>query len=679
MQQSIRIPHRGYLGSATLLWLGVVIALLAGCSRPISTSTLLSDMVDLDRLCEMPCPVYKCEQASSWDRASKQPGTPEWFANNDFSQFIRVEECDGRKEWVMMDAAGPGAIVRIWSANPKGNIRIYLDGNPKPLVDTPMDKLLGGNYPGLPSPIAGERGRGWNVYFPVAYAKHCKVTCDTDGFYYHVNYRTYPAGTNVRTLTGQEFKRLEQSGRIQAVADFLDLPIPRLKRISCLKRVRARDPVSNNIQLAADSEATIAELNGPAQIVSFNVQLKAADDLAAALRQVILYGEFDGQQTIAAPLGDFFGTAAGLSEYKSLPLKISADTQSMWCVWRMPFARNARLSLKNMGSQPVELDCSYVTRPYRWTSRSLLFHAKWRIEKDIPTRPFTDWTHLKCSGSGRFVGGTLHLINPVRIWWGEGDEKIYIDGETFPSTFGTGSEDYYGYAWGSPQVFVHAYHNQPRCDGPDNYGHTLLNRFHILDDMPFTTQFQFDMENWHHNGAVKTTRAATSYWYARPGGTDFFPPITREDVIPVTVPEYVVKVVPGAIEGESLPILAKSGNPQVQSMDERYSKGAHLWWRDAKPGDKLVLGFDAPEAGDKRVIVRLTKAIDYGIVQLSVNDHKAGEPIDLFNDGVIPTDEIDLGVFPLQKGQNTLTVEIVGANDKAQKAHMFGLDYLLLK
>jgi len=69
---------------------------------------------------------------------------------------------------------------------------------------------------------------------------------------------------------------------------------------------------------------------------------------------------------------------------------------------------------------------------------------------------------------------------------GEGDEKIYVDGETFPSHFGTGSEDYYGYAWGSTEVFTHAYHNQPRCDDPKNYGNTSVNRFHVIDDIPLT-------------------------------------------------------------------------------------------------------------------------------------------------------------------------------------------------
>ena len=109
------------------------------------------------------------------------------------------------------------------------------------------------------------------------------------------------------------------------------------------------------------------------------------------------------------------------------------------------------------------------------------FHAKWRAQFDVPTRPMIDWNYLTAKGQGVFAGVAFAIDNPVKDWWGEGDEKIYVDGETFPSHFGTGTEDYYGYAWCWPGLFTHAYHAQPRCDGPGNYGRTSVNRFHILD------------------------------------------------------------------------------------------------------------------------------------------------------------------------------------------------------
>ncbi len=123
-----------------------------------------------------------------------------------------------------------------------------------------------------------------------------------------------------------------------------------------------------------------------------------------------------------------------------------------------------------------------------------------------------------------FAGVAFAIDNPVKAWWGEGDEKIYVDGETFPSHFGTGTEDYYGYAWCFPDLFTHAYHNQSRCDGPGNFGRTSINRWHILDRIPFTKDFRFDMELWHWKKCL-VNLAVIDYWYAKPGGKDTFQPL----------------------------------------------------------------------------------------------------------------------------------------------------------
>ena len=179
------------------------------------------------------------------------------------------------------------------------------------------------------------------------------------------------------------------------------------------------------------------------------------------------------------------------------------------------------------------------------------FHAKWRAQFDVPTRPMIDWNYLTAKGKGVFAGVAFAIDNPVKDWWGEGDEKIYVDGETFPSHFGTGTEDYYGYAWCWPALFTHAYHTQPRCDGPGNYGRTSVNRFHILDHIPFTKDFKFDMELWHWHETCKVNMAVIAYWYARPGASDALqadPRRGRHRAAPM--PEYVVPRVAGAIEGE---------------------------------------------------------------------------------------------------------------------------------
>lgn len=646
------------------------VCLASPARAEISMDVLLDEMVDLHRLTRLPDPAYTTRQFASYDRASTTHSDHAgWFANGDAGKFLREEERDGRTEHVLMDAEGPGAIVRIWSANPTGTIRFYLDGAEAPALEADLAALLGGKVEGFPVPLAGMRGRGWNLYFPIPYARHCKVTNDKPGFYYHVNYRTYPAGTPVRTFVRSDLAGLE--GKIRLVAERLSKP----RGGSNLPEDRARAAFDTTVP---PGTAKLWEGEGRKEICGFLVRIDA-DDPGSAVRQVVLEMTFDGRKTVECPLGDFFGTAPGLIPYESLPLGISeTEPREMWCHWRMPFREKAVISVRNQGEATVRLHGGVSTVPCSWDDRTLHFHAKWRIEKAVPTRPMTDWRHLAANGAGRFVGGALHLVNPVKIWWGEGDEKIYVDGEVFPSHLGTGSEDYYGYAWGSPERFVHAYHNQPKVDGPGNYGNTSVNRFHIIDDIPFTRSFTFDMENWHWDPAVKTARAAVSYWYARPGSSDFFGPIVGDDTVPIEVPEWKAARVPGAIEGEEMEVVAKTGSLETQSYGFM-SNEEHLWWTGGSPGDRLTLAFEAPESGERTVLVRFTKARDYAMVQCHVNGRKAGPAIDLYDPRVVGSEPISLGKVPILKGRNTLTIEIVGANEKAVKSYMVGLDYLLLE
>jgi hypothetical protein len=294
------------------------------------------------------------------------------------------------------------------------------------------------------------------------------------------------------------------------------------------------------------------------------------------------------------------------------------------------------------------------------------------------TQPRRDWNYVKAQGKGMYVGDMLHITNPVKDWWGEGDEKIYVDGETFPSHIGTGSEDYYGYAWCCNEPFTHAYHNQPRCDGPGNYGQTCVNRWHIIDNIPYTTSFQFDIEAWHW-AECEIAMATTAYWYATPGGTDNFEKPTPEQLVVVTPPPLPEpKRIEGALEGEELAQRSHSGGTvEVQeSVVSSWSAGKQLWWRDANPGDKLVLAFPVEKAGKYEVFAVFTKAVDYGILQLRIDGQPAGAPIDFYNNGVIATPEVSLGTFDLTAGENTLEAEITGKNEKAVPAHMLGLDYI---
>ena len=161
--------------------------------------------------------------------------------------------------------------------------------------------------------------------------------------------------------------------------------------------------------------------------------------------------------------------------------------------------------------------------------------------------------------------------------------------------------------------------------------------------------------------------------------------ITRRATAPPPAASRIDKTgkVPGAIEGESLKVAAITGgkaapqNMQPFTLDS-WSAGEQLWWTGAKQGDKLNLELDIDKFGDFEITAVLSKAIDYGIVQLYLDDAKLGDPIDCFNNGVITTGPISLGTRFVKQGKHILTIEITGANPKAVKAYMFGLDYVKL-
>jgi hypothetical protein len=159
------------------------------------------------------------------------------------------------------------------------------------------------------------------------------------------------------------------------------------------------------------------------------------------------------------------------------------------------------------------------------------FHADFREETGIKTRHSVgtaDFRYLTVRGRGVYVGDTLSVHNPTSDgWWGEGDEKVYVDyldengagHETGPVHLGTGTEDYYGYAWGHVETFKTAFVGQSRADGvafKTWRGRIVNTRVRALDAIPFDRTFKFDMEILHWRQAT-VALAATTYWYGAPG------------------------------------------------------------------------------------------------------------------------------------------------------------------
>ncbi len=522
-------------------------------SGDITLESLLEEMVSRDTIARLPKPAYTCKQFSSYDRNSTEPGSPTWWANWDRSYFVRVEDNNGRKEHVLMDAEGPGAVVRFWATwhGPgggefsNGTMRVYLDGKAEPVIEGPMaDLISGGLLVGEPlsqgvSPETAYKHRGHNLYLPIPYARQCKITYETKAFidegahkgealYYQINYRTYESGTEVESLKKNTLQRARRTvARVQR-------RLAQNERPGLGRLMEGR--LEGSILPGKEKSVTI---NGQRAIRRLSFQMRA-NDLSQALRSTILRIEFDGAQTVWCPIGDFFGTGYHVRPHSTWYTGV-VDDNTLSCYWVMPFAKQAKISILNLGSEPVKLTRGRIlSGAWDWENRSCHFHAAWKQWPKVKTQSNEkakdhgafDLNWITVEGQGTYVGDVLTLFNTAKAWWGEGDEKIYVDGEAFPSQIGTGTEDYYGYAWCKPNFFESAFHAQPSGDGNLVPGFTVNCRYRALDAIPFNKSIKFDMELWHW---ARTTMsyAPTTFWYARPGATWNVEPDAEEAKRPV--------------------------------------------------------------------------------------------------------------------------------------------------
>ncbi len=681
--------YRYFRGMARFARLaGVVLAAtsLSGAQdpSPVRFVDLLGSMTDLDRLWQAPAVGETNRQFSSYDRSSDRgPGDVEaWFGNADRGQFLRVERRGGVEQFVMVDSDGPGAVVRIWSANPSGRLFFYLDHEPEPRWTVDFKALTSGELAPFSEPLAGVRARGCNFHVPIPFAEHLQVTADRNDFYYQVNLRRWPVTTAVEGFQ-PEFL-VEHAEAIAAAGARLADPALLVAENRQLRRRRGGGAVSLG-DAAVAGEIRSWRVVGPVVIRELRLRLRPQGDpakLRQLLRAVRLQMDVAGERTIDVPVADFFASAPGFQPHRGLTVGVTRDG---WGVCRFPMPVRQSAEIRLVHDAPLPCKASYefeiAYQPDDDLAAALLFRASWHQQRGIRTRPFSDFLMLDATGRGRFVGCALTVLNPTRGWWGEGDEKFYVDGESFPSTFGTGTEDYFGYAWCDPTVFSSPYHGQPQCDGPGNFGYTSVNRLQIVDDVPFQRSFKFDLEVWHWRD-LAVDYAGTVYWYAAGGaqsGLPEMPPAAERQPAVIEFPKsYVAKA---ALEGEDLATQVSAGTVRRQDMstfDTTWSSDGQQWWTGGKPGEVMTMQVPVGRPGRYQVEVALTKANDYAVVAIAIDGDRLGQPIDLFDPAVVPTGVLQLGVVELSAATAQLTFEILGKNDSARPGYMVGVDYLRL-
>lgn len=681
----------------------LIIAGLAACQPKIITlESLLNESTNRMGQTITPVPAYKIGQFSSYDRRSTSPDEEGWFANRDYTHFIRTEEIEGRKEYVMFDAAGPGSVVRFWmtfagEGASDGILRIYMDGASTPVIeDSVLHVISGGLLCGEPlsasvSPLSDYERRGHNLFLPLPYNTNCKITYECSAIeineekrkpsvYYNINYRTYEAGTVVETLTKEALSRAEEK---------IQLTNQLLKDSNPMPSTGKKITISENIQ---PGDTAIASEKSRGKAVSqLKLKLEAEDD-QQALRSTVLIISFDGQQTNWVPVGEFFGTGHQYHSSKTWFTEVD-EKGNLIAKFLMPFKENMQIQLVNFSDQTVQADMEIAFSAYPWKQESMYFGSSWHeyhnlFSADNEDRQSDEWhfdvNYIDITGKGLYVGDALTVFNTADAWWGEGDEKIFVDGENFPSCIGTGTEDYYGYAWCMPEAFTHPYMAQPTGKGNFYPGMTVNMRYRTLDAMPFDEQISSNIEMWHW-ALTKINFALTTYYYVAPGFSINIIPDeagAQRQVAHSRADLYVAKAnAKGILEGEWLKVIDKDGGETgIQSAAwYDWSDNSQLRWHHGEQGDKLELEFMVDEPGTYAITGHFTKAKNYGNFQCFINDTKAGNTFHGYKAEGINSYTHPLSTHKLHKGSNTISMKALRADKEEMPENLAGVDFIEFK
>ena len=387
-------------------------------------------------------------------------------------------------------------------------------------------------------------------------------------------------------------------------------------------------------------------------------------------QEMLLRMFWDGnpRPAVEAPLGDFFANCFGQRrEVISLPVLVE-DGDAYNCYWQMPFRKSARIEITNQSEKPISLlyyNIDWIKKR-RIPQDTPYFYAQYRQE--YPVQHGKDYVLLETRGKGHYVGTVLAVRTRSPAWFGEGDEKIYLDGEAKASIWGTGTEDYFLSAWGlkttSTPYFGVPYFDQWGIVG----GHTSAYRWHLNDPIVFNTGIKVSFEHFgwispDENPAYKNTSwnereddySSVAFWY-QTGQPTFSAraPHARERALPNLDP--IIAFARDFTSSE----FHGAGQVVTQTLD--LYPGPQLLYKPQTNQDAwLEIRFNVTNKQPLRLLLNLTKSYDFGRYQVFLNGTRIGEPIDLYSPKVT-NEEVHLLDFWPEPGSYKVRLECLGKN-----------------
>lgn len=309
--------------------------------------------------------------------------------------------------------------------------------------------------------------------------------------------------------------------------------------------------VSPSVVIKAKTTFTIAEINGSGAIQ--HIWMTPTGNWRYAILR--FYWDDETTPSVEVPVGDFF--CNGWGQYAPVTsLAVAVNPGSAFnCYWPMPFRKKCRITMENIDNDDMTLyyQVDYTLAPV--PNDAAYFHAQFRRVNPVPFKKAYVLVD-SIQGKGQYVGTYMAYGSNKDGWWGEGEIKFYIDGDTqFPTINGTGTEDYFcgSYDFDTRRVnskgvetseyteFSGPYTGLPQVIRGDGHYQNAqrfgLYRWHITDPIRFEKSLKVTIQDlgWHHDGRYMPLQddiATTVFWYQL-GGQNNFPKLPSRDELEV--------------------------------------------------------------------------------------------------------------------------------------------------
>lgn len=281
--------------------------------------------------------------------------------------------------------------------------------------------------------------------------------------------------------------------------------------------------VNPYIRIQPGETFTLAEIEGPGAIQ--HIWMTPTGNWRFSILRI--YWDDEKEPSVECPVGDFFGM--GWNEYAPLTsLAVCVNPGSAFnCYWTMPFRKKCRITMENIDDKDpmtlfYQVDYTLTTVP----GDAAYFHAQFRRANTNETSVYTIVDDIK--GKGQFVGVYMAWGVNNNGWWGEGEIKFFLDGDSqFPTLCGTGTEDYFCGSYnfdrnGQYKEFCTPYSGLVQVIRPDGTYRSQqrfgLYRWHITDPIRFEKDLKITIQDlgWHKDGRYlpqKSDISSVCFWY----------------------------------------------------------------------------------------------------------------------------------------------------------------------